>query len=1340
MRTRDAIRIDGARVHQIFLANLAGEDLECLITDSLHCSPDAAAPLVELVLEKTAGNPFFVIQFLSALAEEGLLTLEHRSARWTWDLARIRAKGYTDNVVDLMIGKVGRLPGYAQETLQLLACLGPGAPSDVLAIVRETDEGELRRDLEEALASGLVLYSEGSYRFLHDRVQEAAYAVMPEAQRAEVHLRIGRLLFAHTPLRKREDKVFEIVNQLNRGTTLISAPDEKEQLAELNLMAGKRAKASTAYSSALPYLVAGAALLAEDRRDWRPDLTFALELHAAECRFLIGDVASAEAQLASLASRAADPLDRAKVASLGIDLYMTLDRNDRAVDVCLDYLRHLGIEWTSHPSNEAACREYDRTWSLVGSRDIGTLIGLPLMREPESVATMDVLTKALPPALYTDENLLCLLVCRMIDLTLEHGNTDGSCMAYAWLGRITALRFENYQGASRFGRLGRELVEQPGLERFKARAYITFANWSMPWTQHLRQGQDLLRRACDIAKFNGDITFAAFSGNNLITNLLAAGDSLGDVQLEAERGLAFARKTGFNAVSQIIATQLGLVRTLRGLTAIFGCFDDEEFDESRIELAFSTSPEHAGAPIAAFRYWTRKLQARFLAGDYPTATDAALKAQRLLWTLPSTLDSADAHFYGALSHAATCDATPVAQRQRHLDALALHHRQLRVWADKCAENFQDRAALVGAEIARLEGRELDAMRLYEEAIRSARDNGFPHNEAVACEVAARFYAARGFDDIARLHVRNARYGYSRWGADGKVRQLEDSHPWLADDARAATETGSIGAPVESLDLATVVDVSRAVSSELVLDKLLQTLLRTAIQQAGARRGLLVVVDGGQQRIEAEALVDGDAVHVQLLDAPATDALLPEAVLMVVLRTQEPVILDDAAALDPFSADPYIRRTGARSVFCLPLVAHAKLAGVLYLENPLAPRVFVPARTAVLKLVASQAAIALENARLYRDLAEREARIRRLVDANIVGVVIWELGGRIVEANDAFLNMLGFERADLVAPGLHWTDITPPEWLEREQGLAPELETTGALQPLEKEYFRKDGSRVPVLVGVARFEGSENQGVACVVDLSERKRAQEALDRASAELARVSRMTAMSALTASIAHEVNQPLAGIITNAGTCLRMLDASPANVEGARETARRTLRDGNRAADVITRLRALFGKGDSALEPVDLNAAVREVIALSSDELQRARVVLHAELASELPILLGDRVQLQQVIDNLVRNACEAMADVHDRPRRLSITTESCSDDVRITVCDAGVGLPPKGGAALFEAFHTTKTGGMGIGLFVSRSIIAKHGGRFWAEPNEGGIGASFIVALPFAADPSASPTADR
>ena len=508
IRKLEAIREAGAGAREIILAPLTCDDLEQLIADSLHCEPARVAPLAQLVHEKTAGNPFFAIQFIAALADEALLTFDHGGARWCWDLNRIHAKGYTDNVVDLMVGKLNRLPIETQNALQQLACMGSSTEFALLTMGYEAATEDMHSDLREAVRTGLVLHSEHAYRFLHDRVQEAAYSLIPEGARGAAHLRIGRLLASRTAPAEIEAKIFEIVSQLNRGAHLITSPEERERVAELNFIAGKRAKGSTAYASALAYLAAGRALLTDGSwEDHNYELIFGLEFHLAECELLTANLAAADDRLSMLARRARSVHQIAAVARLRLTLYTTLDRSDRGVEVCLEYLQRDGTHWSPHPTRDEVRREYDRIWSHIGRRSIEELIDLPLMSDPASLATLDVLTEVVTPALFTDENLVSLVICRMVNLSLERGNSDGSCFAYVWLGIIAGPRFGNYKDGFRFGRLGYELVEQRGLTRFQARTYMSFGNIVMPWTKHIRAGRDLVRRAFDAANKIGDLTF-----------------------------------------------------------------------------------------------------------------------------------------------------------------------------------------------------------------------------------------------------------------------------------------------------------------------------------------------------------------------------------------------------------------------------------------------------------------------------------------------------------------------------------------------------------------------------------------------------------------------------------------------------------------------------------------------------------------------------------------------------------------------------------------------------------------------------------------------------------------
>jgi PAS domain S-box-containing protein len=1329
MRKLEAIRSAGGKVKEITLGPLTRENLGQLIADALRCESERSAPLAQLVHEKTGGNPFFAIQFIHSLADQRMLAFDHDAAQWSWDFDRIHAKGYTDNVVELMVGRLIRLPIKTQKALQHLACLGNVAEIALLSIALESSEEQVHASLWAAVRLELVERLESSYRFIHDRVQEAAYALILEELRAQAHLRIGRLLATHIAPQKREEAVFEIVGQLNRGAALVTLQEERDQLAELNLIAGRRAKNSTAYASALKYLIAGAALLADDGWEHRRDLLFALELARAECEFLTGELDSADKRLTALSKRTGNPVERTALASLHMGACTELLQLDRACAVALDYLRHVGIEISQHPTEDEARREYEQIRSYLGDRTIEDVADLPLMSDPESLGAVDILTRMLIPAALTDQNLNCLTICKAVNLSLERGNCDASCLAYLMLGRVAILRYRDYRTACRFGQVGLDLAEGHGFKPSQARAYVYFAAMIAPWMKHVRTASDLARRAYVAANKIGDFTFVNYANTTLNSDLLIAGEPLDEVQRQAELSLAFAQKARFSGDVDVIIPQLALIRTLRGLTPTFGCFDSEETEELPFERHVADNPY---LRIHECWYWIRKMQARYFSGEYEDALEASTKAQRLLWISPAHFEEAECHFYSALSRAASCDAVTADERVQHLEALAAHHRQLEIWAENCPDNFENRAALVGAEIARIENRDLEGMRLYERAIRSSRTSGFVHNEALAYERASAFYRARGFDEFADTYLRSARACYASWGADGKVRQLDRLYPGLKQDQPLPGPASTITAPVEGLDLATVIGVSQAVSSEIVLEKLINTVMRKAMEHAGAERGLLIVPQGDELQIEAESKTSGDDVVVRLREASAAATALPESIVRYVMRTHESVILDDASSGNSFSADPYILQHRVRSILCLPLLNQAKLSGVLYLENNLAARVFTPARITVLKVLVVQAAISLENTRLYRDLEDREAKIRRLVDANILGIFIWNVGGAIVEANEAFLRMLQYGREDLVSGRVRWTDLTPVEWRERDDRVLTELKGTGTIQPYEKEYFRKDGSRVPVLVGGALFQGGGNEGVAFVLDLTERKLAEEALNRARAELAYVSRVTTLSALTASITHEVNQPLAGITTNADTCLRMLAGNPPNIDGARATAQRTLRDANRATEVIKRLRALFARKQLATEPVELNDAAAEVLALSASELQRNRVILRTVFAEQLPPVIGDRVQLQQVILNLIVNAVDAMSEIDDRPRNLVVTTAREEPNrVRLSVSDSGVGIDPQNAEKLFQSFYTTKNHGMGIGLSISWSIIERHEGRLWASANEG-PGATFSFSMPCSFEP--------
>jgi PAS domain S-box-containing protein len=951
------------------------------------------------------------------------------------------------------------------------------------------------------------------------------------------------------------------------------------------------------------------------------------------------------------------------------------------------------------------------------------------MTDPEQQAAMQVLSTLLDSAYFTDFHLFCLLVCRMANVATQHGMCGASAHAYGYWGIVLGPVFHRYREGYHSAKLACDLVEKHGFIAYRAKAYRAMGIAAL-WTQPITTALDFNRAAFRAASETGDLTYACYSVDRAVLILLLRNDPLDAVWRESESGLDFVRKAGYGGVAHNLVSQQRFIATMQGRTATFPSFSDSQFDEAAFEAQLMANR----TPMMVFYYWLLKLKTRLLSRDYAEALAAADKAKALLWISAAHIHLLDYFYYTALTVAALYENGTADEQNRWRDLLTAHREQLREWAENCPPTFADKHALVSAEIARLEGRDADAMRLYEEAIHSAGENGFVQNEGLAHEVAARFYEARGLKTIAHACLREARRCYLRWGAFGKVQQLEQLHPHLRETPAAASPTTTIGAPAEQLDVGTVLKAAQAVSGEIELGKLIQTLLRIAVEHAGAERGLLILFSGDEPRIAAEATTGHSQVEVTLRQMLVSPAALPESVLHTVLRTRESVILDDASVQNPFSADDYIGRKRARSVLCLPLVKQSKLIGVLYLENKLASHVFTPSRISVLELLASQAAISLENARLYNDLQEREARIRRLVDSNIVGIVFWDVQGRIIDANQAFLDIVGYAQEDLVSGRLRWTELTPAEWRDADEQIIAELKAVRTLQPREKEYFRKDGSRVPVLVARALFEWKPDEGVSFVVDITDRKRAEERLRaseqrflEAQMELAHVTRLTTLGELTVSIAHEVNQPLAAVVANAEASLRWLRRGTPDLDAACRSVEWIIDDGNRASEVIRRVRALVNKSSLEKVPLDVSDVVRETIPLVQRELISHQILLPMELAPALPKILGDRVQLQQVIINLVMNGIEAMQSVTDRPRELVIRSrQDEKQQVLVSVTDCGVGISAENVDRLFNAFFTTKSSGMGMGLSICRSIIEAHGGRLWATANIP-HGATFQFTLP-------------
>ena len=1326
--TLEEIRHHSTAVSEIRLAPLSVMDLNQLVADTLHAPPSSCAPLTGLVFGRTEGNPFFFTQFLDALHKEGVLRHDVQERAWRWDLEQIKSRDFADNVADLMAGKLRRLPEATQHVLQLAACLGNKFDLHHLALVSGLAGEETGQHVAAAIHEDLVLRSGGHAKFLHDRIQQAAYALIPEAHRAEVHLRIGRTLLANLTADEMAKYLFDVANQFTRGAAQLTDPDEKARVAGIELRAGRKAKASAARESACVYLAAGMALL--DDTDWgrRYELLFNLWLERAECEFLSGRFDTAEGLIVMLLWHAASKVEQAAVYRLKISLHIMKSENLQAVESGLACLRRFGIDLPKHPTPEQVQAEYEQVWQALGERSIEGILDLPLMDDPEIRAVMDILLAISVPTHHIDTRLYCLRACRMVNLSLRYGATSASGYAYASFGIILGQTFHRYAEGYHFGKLGCDLIEKHGFAAYKAKTYHAMG-LSVLWTQPIATAVDCMRTALREGAEVADVSTCCHSWLHLIAASLVQGIPLDAIWHESEKGLDFVRKAKFQNIVDIISCQQCFIASMQGRTANCSTFNSAAPNQSVFdEAAFEAGPGEDKSPQVVCRYWLLKMQACFLSGDYVAAFAATQKTQVMLSTFTSQLiQLLDYHYFAALILAALYESTSADEQRAWRARLTAHGEQLRKWADTYPPTFRDKHALVAAEIARLDGRDADAMRLYEEAIESARENGFVQYAGIAHETAAGFYLARGSAIAARAHLVEARNCFVRWGADGKVRQLEARYPQLRAQPSSSAAAGPGGVQLDALAVA---KASQAISGRIVLDKVIDTLMRIVLENAGAQSGVLLLMRGEDLVLAADAEVTRQAVQVNLhLGQVESEPVLPSAILNYVRRSQTQVLLADTVQPHPFSSDPYLISRRPKSVLCIPILRQTTLIGLLYLENTLIPHAFTPERVAVLELLASQAAISLENALLYADLQqenserkrveatlrEREARIRRLMESNIIGILFWSHHGGVSDANDAFLQMVGYSREELQSGSLQWTSFVPPAQTPADLQAREELMRTGVISPYERDFIRKDGTRIPVLNGAALLEGSQENGIGFVLDLSERKQAEaEREARRAAEAAN----RAKSAFLANMSHELRTPLNGILGYAQILLQartLDDKQNRALNVIRQSGEHLLTLIN---DILDLAKIEAGKLELNRTAIPLAAFLRTITEMVRIKAEQKGLGLISDLPPDLPQgIQADEQRLRQVLLNLLSNAVK-FTDQGQVSLRVRFVPPS---RLRFDVQDTGIGIVQGQLETIFQPFEQVgemqrRQAGTGLGLAISRQFVRLMGGEIRVDSRLG------------------------
>lgn len=1014
----ERLRKQGVRLQEIILQPLTLAPLSQLMAETLHQDVETVRPLAQLVLCKTEGNPFFVSEFLRMLDSENLLIFDTAHKNWQWNIDQIEGQNITDNVVDLLLVKLKKLPESTQQVLRLSACIGAEFDLDTLAIVCGQPSKIVFEYLLPALQEGFIqplseldqdlLFQQ--YKFLHDRVQQAAYALIDSSQKQVIHLQIGRNLLEKTLSEPLSNWLFEAVDHLNHGIELVTDVGERTEIAKLNLMAGRKAKAAIAYRAAKKYLATGRQWLTSVSWQTNYNLTLELYTETAEVAYLYGEFEEIEHWASIVLKEAKRVLDSVKLYEIKIQTYIAQKQLLKAIDTALQVLQQLGISFPTNPSLSEICLELDATTSLFSDRQIADLIHLPEMSELEKLAAMRILSSITITAQIAAPDLTPLLASKQVNLSIQYGNTFVSPFAYATFGLILCSVVGNIEAGYEFGQLALKLLSQCHTHALKARTLNIVNNFIIHWKEHARELLNPLQEGYQSGLETGDLEFAAYCAYTYCFQSYANGKELIEVAQdmltygEAIRNIKQETAYTWNQIFR--QAIINLTGQSANPTRLVGESYNEDNELPKYEAG------NDGSSI--FSVYFNKLFLCYLFSEYTQAVENGVLAGNYLIRLTGTPLEPLYYFYASLAELAIYFESSAQAQEELLKQVTSSQEKMQHWAHHAPMNYLHKYHLVEAEKSRVLGQLFEAEEFYEQAIRGARDNEYLQEEALAYELAAKHYLARGREKFAQTYLKEAHYCYERWGATAKVKDLETRYPQFfpqSMEVASPTYKTSVTAssqPDIALDLAAVMKASQAISSEIELDQLLHFLMQILIENAGAQTGCLILKHSGEWAIEAACeLTEGEKVcTTRVLQSLPTTNHLPESIIQYVIRTHESVILNDATHEGNFIHDPYIQQHQTRSLLCLPLLNQSQLVGVLYLENQLATGAFSPERSQVLHLLSTQAAIAIENAKLYSKLRNSESRMKQFLEAVPVGIGVLDAAGCVYYVNQQGVQLMG----------------------------------------------------------------------------------------------------------------------------------------------------------------------------------------------------------------------------------------------------------------------------------------------------------------------------------------------
>ncbi|MEH2134214.1 MAG: AAA family ATPase [Nostoc sp.] len=1267
------IQKNRSSVKIIHCQNLQIADVCKLVSDTLKSSLHSSEELAKLIFNKTAGNPFFVNQLLKFIHQENLLLFNFASGQWQWEIQQIQMLEITDNVVELMIGKIQKLKETTQNILKIAACIGNRFNLNILSCVNEKSQNDTALDIWEAIQAGLVIPLSDSYKlpqlldnvdifvidykFLHDRVQQAAYTLIPDEHKKEIHLNIGRLLLKNVDESLLEEKIFDIVNQLNIGADLINSPEEKYRLAELNLISGRKAKDSAAYESAVIFLKQGLSLLAVNSWQKYYELTLDLHVETVEAEYLNTNFQQAEALFISVISNSKNILDAIKVYEKKIQFYIAQNRMREALDLDLQVLEMLGVSLSQTPPGELTIEE---------------LANLPEMTDAHKLAAMRILMTAMPPAYLADPALLPLIAFTMVDLCVQYGNSSFAAYAYGFYGLILCGSLKDIESGYRFGKLSLQILDQFNAKQIKSKVYALFNIFVRHWKEHLQATIEPLEDGVQSGLETGDIEYVGYNGLLVCWHPFWAGENLELIEQRLEQYINLSHKIHQeHFITCLLILKQIVIELVQGQDNE-SYLEGDSFNESVMQRI-------AGNITAIFYAYLAKSILSYLFKDYAQSIKNAELAQQYEVAASGTVFLPQYKFYYSLALLAFClNTTSQTEIKSAIEKVEENQKQLKEWADHAPVNNQHKYELVEAEKARFLGQVLVAMEHYDRAIKGAHNSEYIHEESLAYECAAEFYLSLGRNEFASLYMTKAHYGYRRWGASAKFKDLELKYPQLIAKVSTHSQVGftsniittsTANEKSSGLDLITVIKASQALSEVILLENLLENLMTIVIENAGAQTGILLLEKAGKLFIEAKASVDQDDLTVGQSMPVENSQQLPMSVINYVTRTKKDVVLSDASHEGNFTIDPYIVDHKIKSLICTSIVNQGKLVGLLYLENNLTVGAFNFDRIQILKMLSSQAAISLENAQLYANLEDKiQERTRELNEKNM----------RLKQT-------------------MRELELTQTQLIQTEK--------MSSLGQMIAGIAHEINNPVSFIHGNLVYINNYTQDLLSLINIYQNT-------------------------YPDVAPEIQEFLENIDVDfiKEDMPKTLSSMKIGTERIRE--------------IVLTLRNFSRLDEADIKAVNIHEGIESTLLILQSRLQVKPGKPAIEIIKnygDLPKVECYAGQLNQVFMNILNNAIDALEklnqqtkaeDIKSNSSAIAIRTQAVNPDlVVISIKDNGVGMSDSVRQRIFDPFFTTKPVGQGTGLGLSityQIVVDKHHGTIECI-SAPGQGAEFIIQIP-------------